>query len=113
MIHEEIEDYVDDIIVKSKTRLEHRATLQRVLQRCREYNLKLNPRKCAFSVSLGQFLGFLVHERGIMIDHPGKLHAINDMAPPMILKQLQSFLGKINYIRRFISNLLVKILPLM
>ena len=65
MLHQEMEDYVDDIIVKSKTRKDHLSTLIKVLQCCRAYNLRLNPRKCAFGVSSGQFLGFLVHQRGI------------------------------------------------
>ena len=72
MIHEELEDYVDDIIVKSKTRGGHLGTLQKVLQRCRVYNMHLNPRKCVFGVSSGQFLGFLVHQYGIQID-PAKI----------------------------------------
>ena len=111
MLHEEMEDYVDDIIVKSRTRACHCKVLQRVLHRCRVNNLKLNPRKCAFGVSLGQFLGFLVHERGIQVD-PAKIQAIRDMSPPTSLRQLQSFLGKLNYIRRFIPDLSAKILPL-
>ena len=43
MIHEEMEDYVDDIIVKSKTRGYHLFVLQKVLHRCRIYKLRLNP----------------------------------------------------------------------
>lgn len=65
MLHEEMEDYVDDIIVKSRTRANHCKVLQRVLHKCRVNTLKLNPRKCAFEVLFGQFLGFLVHESRI------------------------------------------------
>ena len=68
MIHEELEDYVDDIIVKSRTRGNHLHTLQKILQRCRVYKLRLNPRKYAFGVTSGQFLGFLVDQHGIQID---------------------------------------------
>ena len=103
MLHVEMEDYVDDIIVKSKMRSEHCNVLRKVLHRCRVNNLKLNPRKCAFGVSSGHFLIFLVHERGIQVD-PAKIQAIRDMSPPTSLRQLQSFLGKINYIRRFIPD---------
>lgn len=53
MLHKDMEDYVDEIIVKSKTHMEHRETLQCVAQRCRENNLKLNPLKYAFSLSFG------------------------------------------------------------
>uniref|UniRef100_A0A2N9INS0 RNA-directed DNA polymerase n=1 Tax=Fagus sylvatica TaxID=28930 RepID=A0A2N9INS0_FAGSY len=64
MMHCEIEDYVDDIVVKSKTRGDHFGILKKVFERCRLYKLKMNPLKCAFGVSAGKFLGFLVHQRG-------------------------------------------------
>jgi hypothetical protein len=66
MIHQKIEDYVDDIVVKSKRREDHLEVLRRVFERCRLYKLKINPPKCAFEVSAGKFLGFLVHNRGLM-----------------------------------------------
>ncbi|CAL2270464.1 unnamed protein product [Prunus armeniaca] len=61
MIRKEVEDYVDDLVVKSKTREGHQEVLRRVLERCRLYGLKMNPKKCAFGVSSGKFLGFQVH----------------------------------------------------
>ena len=65
MMHKEIEDYVDDIVVKFKKREDHLGILRKVFGRCRLYKLKMNPFKCAFGVSAGKFLGFLVHNRGI------------------------------------------------
>ena len=62
MMHCEIEDYVDDIVVKSKTRESHFGILKKVFERCRLYKLKMNLLKCAFGVSAGKFLGFLVHQ---------------------------------------------------
>lgn len=50
MIHEELKDYVDDINVKSKILLEHKATPPHVLHRSREFNLKLNPQVCLWCV---------------------------------------------------------------
>ena len=50
MMHKEIEDYVDDIVVKSKKREDHLETLRKVFDRCRLYKLKMNPLKCAFGV---------------------------------------------------------------
>ncbi len=58
MMHREIKDYVDDIVVKSKTRKDHFGILKKVFERCRLYKLKMNPLKCAFEVSTGKFLGF-------------------------------------------------------
>ena len=64
----------------------------------------MNPLKCAFGVTAGKFLGFLVHQRGIDVD-PSKVQAITTMKPPATLTQLKSFLGKLSYIQRFIMGL--------
>ena len=72
----------------------------------------MNPKKCAFGVTAGQFLGFMVHERGIEIGDKSK-NAIMMMIPLGDKKQLQSLIGKLNYNRRFISNLSGKIEPFM
>jgi hypothetical protein len=104
MIHREIEDYVNDIVVKSKTREDHFGILKKVFERCRLYKLKMNPLKCAFGVSAGKFLGFLVHYHGIDVD-PGRASAIATMKPPTTHKELKSFLRKLSYIRRFIPGL--------
>jgi hypothetical protein len=104
MMHKEIEDYVDDIVVKSKKREDHLETLRKVFDRCRLYKLKMNPLKCAFGVSAGKFLGFLVHNRGIDVD-PAKASAIVTMKAPTSHKELKSFLGRLSYIRRFILGL--------
>ena len=85
MIHIDIEVYVDDILVKSRTRAEHPQALARILQRSREHNLKMNPKKCVFGVSSGKLLGFIVSKRGIEID-PNKAKAIAKSYLPRILK---------------------------
>ena len=61
VIHQEMEDYIEDIVVKSKSMEGHFKVLERVFERCRMYKLLMNPLKCAFGVSIGKFLGFLVH----------------------------------------------------
>jgi hypothetical protein len=72
----------------------------------------MNPKKCAFGVSAGQFLGFLVHERGIKIGLKSQ-EAVRTMVPPTTKKELQELIGKINFVRRFISNLSGWIEPFM
>ena len=72
--------------------------------------LKMNPNKCAFGVLAGQFLGFMVHERGIEVGQKSA-KAINEVVPPTTKTELQSLLDKINFIRRFILNLSERILP--
>ena len=69
----------------------------------------MNPNKCAFEVSARQFLGFMVHERGIEVGQKS-IKAIDEAVPPITKIELQSLLGKINFIRRFISNLSKRIL---
>ena len=104
MMHEEREDYVDDIMVKSKTRTKNFQVLEQVFERCRKYKLRMNPMKCAFGVFAGKFLGFLVHHRGISVDLV-KATAIATMKRPTTVWELKSFLGKVSYIRRFVPGL--------
>ena len=104
MMHRKLEDYVDDIVVKSRRQKDHVKVLRKVFERCRLFKLRMNPLKCAFGVSAGKFLGFLVHSRGIDVD-PAKTVVIATMKPPTIIKELKSFLGKVSYIRRFIPGL--------
>uniref|UniRef100_A0A2N9HW42 Reverse transcriptase/retrotransposon-derived protein RNase H-like domain-containing protein n=1 Tax=Fagus sylvatica TaxID=28930 RepID=A0A2N9HW42_FAGSY len=93
MMHREIEDYVDDIVVKSKKKEDHFAVLQKVFERYCLYKLKMNPLKCAFGVTAGKCLGFLVHQRGIDVD-PTRASAIATIKPPTTHKELKSFLGE-------------------
>ncbi|KAL0355889.1 UNVERIFIED_CONTAM: hypothetical protein Sradi_4035800 [Sesamum radiatum] len=99
-----MECYVDDFVVKTRKREEHLADLQMVFNCLKKYNIKMNPLKCAFGVTSGKFLGFIVRHRGIKIDS-AKVDAIQKMPPPRNLKELQSLQGNLAFIRRFISNL--------
>jgi len=103
MMHVYMEVYVDDILVKSRTREDHPKILARVLQRAREHKLKMNPNKCVFGVSSGKLLGFIVSQRGIEID-PNKTKAIAEMPPPKNLKQLRGLIESLQFVRRFISQ---------
>ena len=60
--------------------------------------------KCAFGVSVGKFLGFLVYHRDISVD-PAKTIAIVTMRRPTTVRELKSFLGRVSYIRRFVPRL--------
>ena len=105
-----VEIYIDDVLVKSKGYQEHLADLCKALECTRKHGLKMNPNKCAFGVSAGQFLGFMVHERGIEISQK-TITAIDKVKAPTTKVELQSLIGKINFIRRFISNLSERIQP--
>ena len=60
-----MEVYIDDMLVKSKERPDHTKHLQETFELLRTYAMKLNPLKCAFEVSSGKFLGFMVTQKGI------------------------------------------------
>ena len=106
MIHKEIEVYVDDMMVKSPTREGHFEALKKFLARAEKYNLILNPKKCLFGVTLGKLLGHIVSQKGIEVD-PKKVNAIREMPLPKNEKEVRSFIGRLQYINRFI----VKRLP--
>nr|AAQ56314.1 putative gag-pol precursor [Oryza sativa Japonica Group] len=105
-----VEIYIDDVVVKSKEVDDHIANLRKVSDRTRKYGLKMNPTKCAFGVSAGQFLGFLVHERGVEVTQRS-INVIKKIQPPENKKQLQSLIGKVNFVVRFISNLFGRLEP--
>ena len=103
-----LEVYIDDVVVKSSAAEPHLADLRLAFERMRKYGLKMNPLKCTFGVSAGNFLGFVIHEHGIEID-PKKIEAIQKVEAPKCKRDMQKFLGKVNYLRRLIVNLSGKI----
>ena len=82
-----MEVYIDDMLVKSTIAELHIAHLSEAFQILREYNMKLNPAKCAFGVSAGKFLGFIVNNRGIKAN-PEKIKVVLDMPPPSSIKEV-------------------------
>ncbi|RVW72520.1 Transposon Ty3-I Gag-Pol polyprotein [Vitis vinifera] len=75
LVDRTMEVYIDDIMVKSKTQEEHVLHLQEVFHLLRKYDMKLNPSKCAFGVSVGKFLRFMVSQRGIKVS-PDQVKAV-------------------------------------
>ncbi|XP_050280839.1 uncharacterized mitochondrial protein AtMg00860-like [Quercus robur] len=72
--------------------------------------MMLNPSKCAFGVSSGKFLGFMVSHRGIKAN-PNKIQAILNMEPPRNVKEVQSLTGRVVVLNRFVSKATDKCLP--
>lgn len=108
IFHDSIETFmkicINDIIVQSMSRKSHIGHLRQSFERMRKHGLKMNPLKCAFCVHAWDFLGFLVHKKWIKINE-NKTKAIREAKASPTKKELQSLLGKINFLRRFISNL--------
>ena len=105
-----VEVYVDDMLVKSLDEEKHLDDLKETFDTLRQHQMKLNPSKCAFGVSSGKFLGFMVSQRGIEAN-PDKIQAILDMKPPKNIKEVQSLTGRVAAINRFVSKATDKCLP--
>ena len=73
-----MEMYVDDMLVKSKEEIAYLDNLKETFTTLKQYQMKLNPSKCAFGVASGKFLGFMVFQKGIEAN-PEKVRAILDM----------------------------------
>ncbi|KAL0446049.1 UNVERIFIED_CONTAM: hypothetical protein Slati_1732800 [Sesamum latifolium] len=83
-----MEVYMDDMLVKSKEAHHHLEDLDETFTVLRKYRLKFNPGKCAFEVSKGRFLGFMVTQRGIEANSD-KIKVIIDMGPPTNIHEVQ------------------------
>jgi uncharacterized protein YehS (DUF1456 family) len=103
MMQKEIKVYVDNMIAKSREGENHVQILKKLFERLRKYNLRLNPTRCSFGVKSEKLLE-LVSDKGIKVD-PNKVKAIQSMPPPKTKKDVIRFLGRLNYIARFISQL--------
>ena len=95
--------YIDHMLVKSTTAELYIAHLSEAFQIRREYNMKLNQAKCAFGVSAGKFLGFIVNNRGIE-ENPDKIKVMLDIPPPSGIKEVQRLTKMITALSRFISR---------
>jgi hypothetical protein len=95
--------YLDDITVFSVSDEEHLQHLKKTFEKCRKYNISLNPRKSHFFMEEGKLLGHIVSPEGIKID-PERVKAIQLINISRNKKSIQSFIGKIIFLRRFIPN---------
>lgn len=103
--------FIDDLVIHGTTRTECYENVKKVLDRLREYNVRVNLEKCQFFCDEIKFLGHLVGKDGIK-PMPEKIHAIINAPTPKSISQLQSFLGLINYYGKFIPRLSEKLAPL-
>uniref|UniRef100_A0A669DKA6 Gypsy retrotransposon integrase-like protein 1 n=1 Tax=Oreochromis niloticus TaxID=8128 RepID=A0A669DKA6_ORENI len=95
--------FLDDLIVFSSSLEDHETRLIHVLERLREYGLKLSPDKCRFFQTSVRYLGHIVSRDGVKTD-PEKTEALKTWPRPQTLKELQSFLGFTGYYRRFVKD---------
>jgi len=103
--------YLDDIIVLGKDFNDHLQNLTAVMERFKENNLKLKPKKCSLFQKEVVYLGKLISEQGISIN-PENIETIQKWPPPTTKKEVQSFLGYANYHRDHLPNLAAIAYPL-
>ena len=89
----------------------HVVNLKKLFKRLKKFQLKLNPTKCTFGATFGRLLRFMVSKKGIEIDLD-KVRAIQDLPPLQTQKKVRSFMGKLNYIARFIFQMTAKCDPI-
>jgi ribonuclease HI len=95
--------YLDDLTFFSNSDAKHLKHLRQTFDKCRKFGLSLNPKKSHFSMQEGKLLGHIVSKYGIKVD-PKRVEAIDQINIPRNKKEIQSFLGRINFLRRFIPN---------
>lgn len=95
--------YLDDLTMFSKHKEDHFDHIELVFQKFLEFRVSLNPKKCIFEVLQGKLLGHVASKDGVTID-PDHLMAIKELPLPINKKGVQSFIGKINFVSRFISD---------
>jgi len=103
-IHDFLVIYLDDITVFSKFDNQRFDHLRQVFIKCRKYGISLNPKKYLFGLEEGKLLGHIISKYGMQIDL-ARIEAILQIQHPRNIRELQAFLGKINFLRRIISNL--------
>jgi Reverse transcriptase (RNA-dependent DNA polymerase)/RNase H-like domain found in reverse transcriptase len=103
--------YLDDVLVASPDHLSHVQHLREVLQRLQEHGLVLNAEKCEFGVSEISYLGHRVSASGIR-PLQDRLTAIQQHPQPKTVRQLQTYLGMVNFYRRFFRGAAAVLRPL-
>ena len=111
LIGHSVVEYIDDVMIFSKKREEHAFHLKHIFEHCRKYGISLNPKKCVFAITEGKLLGHMVSKKGISID-PERIKSIKQIPLPHNKKGMQSFMGTIDFMRRFVQDFAQIVKPL-
>ncbi|GJT35299.1 reverse transcriptase domain-containing protein [Tanacetum coccineum] len=109
-IGKNLEVYVDDLVIKSRTKDEIVKDIEETFKTLREINMKLNPKKCTFGVEEGMFLGYKVNSKGLKVC-PDKVDSVLSLPSPKCLKDMQKLNGKLASLNRFLAKSAKKSLP--
>ncbi|KAK7089584.1 uncharacterized protein [Littorina saxatilis] len=103
MKSDDVEHFIDDIIVATETWEQHVEAVDAVLKRLEEVGLTAKPSKCYLGYSELDYLGHHVGQGMIMPDED-KIQKIRDANRPVTKKEVRAFLGLVGYYRRFVDN---------
>ncbi|CAH1731650.1 unnamed protein product [Aphis gossypii] len=95
--------YVDDVLIASVNAEQHVEHVRAVLGRFEEFGIAINPGKCVFAASTLTFLGHVVDAQGLR-PNPDSAAAIRQWPQPQTKKELQRFLGSLNFYHRFVAG---------
>src|SRR5258708_6374591 len=95
--------YMDDILIYSASLTDHRRITQEILQTLHSYKLFLQPEKCKFKHQEVDYLGLVISKDHVAMD-PVKVQGVTDWPQPAKVKDVQSFIGFMNFYQRFIHN---------
>ncbi|RWR98619.1 hypothetical protein B4U79_15076, partial [Dinothrombium tinctorium] len=103
--------FLDDILVTGKTDSEHLDTLEQVIRRLEEYDLRLNLNKCQFFLPSVTYCGFKIDKHGLHKTSE-KIEAICKAPAPKNVTEVKAFTGLVNYYARFLPNLATTLYPI-
>ncbi|GJZ28313.1 reverse transcriptase domain-containing protein [Tanacetum coccineum] len=110
-VGQNIEVYVDDLVIKSHTEAEMLRDIGKTFRTLRKINMKLNPKKCTFGAVEGMFLGYMISSKGIK-PYPEITEAVLQLPSPRTIKEVQSLNKKLSSLNRFLSKSAEKSLSL-
>jgi len=111
LINRSVVVYMDDIIMYSYHKRDHINHLRKIFERCRRYGISLNHKKSIFTVTEGKILGHILSKGGFVIDLE-RIETIMRIQPPATKKFMQSFFGRINFVRKFVLGFTEIVCPM-
>jgi len=103
--------YLNDVLILSKDFSNHYKHLRMLFQKFRHANLRMNGNKCNFAFDQVKYIGHILSKDGIGID-PSKTEVISSWPRPKNAKHIRSFLGLVNFYKRFIARFAPRSAPL-